>query len=62
MTEEQSGRGLERHGIKNVSAVYWNPPTPRLYEQAVRRREGMVAHLGPLVVRTGHYTGRSHGP
>jgi len=59
MTEVQSGHGLERHGIKNVSAVYWNLPTPRLYEQAVRRREGMIAHLGPLVVRTGHYTGRS---
>ena len=59
MSEVQSGRGLERHGIKNVSNVYWNLPAPTLYEEAVRRREGMIAHLGPLVVRTGHYTGRS---
>ncbi len=57
--ESQSGHGLERHGIKNVTAAHWNLPTPTLYEEAVRRREGMIAHLGPLVVRTGHYTGRS---
>ncbi len=51
--------GLEAHGITNVDTVYWNLPTPALYEQAVRRREGHIAHLGPLVVRTGQHTGRS---
>ncbi len=51
--------GLERHGIVNVGKVGWNLPTPTLYEEAIRRREGWIAHLGPLVVRTGHYTGRS---
>ena len=51
--------GLENHGIVNVNNVYWNLPAPALYEEAVRRREGWVAHLGPLVVRTGHHTGRS---
>ncbi len=50
---------LESYGIKNVSHVYWNLSTPALYEEAVRRREGLMAHLGPLVVRTGHHTGRS---
>jgi phosphoenolpyruvate carboxykinase (ATP) len=30
-----------------------------LYEEAIRRREARVAHLGPLVVRTGQYTGRA---
>jgi phosphoenolpyruvate carboxykinase (ATP) len=30
-----------------------------LYEQIVRRREGDLMHLGPLVVRTGDHTGRS---
>jgi phosphoenolpyruvate carboxykinase (ATP) len=51
--------GLDAHGIVNVSRVYWNLTTPSLYEEAVRRREGLVAHAGPLVCRTGHHTGRS---
>lgn len=55
----QSEYGLEHHGIQNVNAVYWNLTTPRLYEEAIRRREARVAHLGPLVVRTGQYTGRA---
>jgi phosphoenolpyruvate carboxykinase (ATP) len=54
-----SKHGLAEHGIRNVDTAYWNLPTPALYEQAIRRREGSVAHLGPLVVRTGHHTGRS---
>jgi len=51
--------GLERHRIQNVNNVYWNSSTPALYEEAIRRREGHLAHLGPLVVRTGQHTGRS---
>ena len=50
---------LERHGIQNVNTVYWNLSTPRLYEEALRRHEGRMAHLGSFVVRTGQYTGRS---
>ncbi|SRR5258708_29761195 len=51
--------GLENHDIRNVNAVYWNLSTALLYEEAVRRREGCIAHLGPLAVRTGTHTGRS---
>ncbi len=51
--------GLENHGIRNADTVYWNLTTPLIYEQAVRRREGHLAHLGPMVVRTGQHTGRS---
>lgn len=50
---------LERLGFRNLTNVYRNLPTPALYEEAVRRREGSIAHRGPFVVRTGQYTGRS---
>ena len=50
---------LRHHGIRNVTAVHWHMPTGALYEKIVSRGEGLVAHLGPIVVRTGAYTGRS---
>ncbi|MFO7784693.1 MAG: phosphoenolpyruvate carboxykinase (ATP) [Thermodesulfobacteriota bacterium] len=50
---------MEEMGFKNLGTIYWNPSTPHLYELIVRRREGLVAHLGPIVVRTGHHVGRS---
>lgn len=60
MPERRAPRhGLEHHGIRNVGRVYWHQTTPELYEQIVRRREGHLVHLGPIVVRTGHTTGRS---
>ncbi|NLE51594.1 MAG: phosphoenolpyruvate carboxykinase (ATP) [Chloroflexi bacterium] len=59
-TEEyRSNYGLENHGFRNLEREFWNLSTPALYEQAVRFREGLIAHLGPLVVRTGDHTGRS---
>ncbi len=51
--------GVENHGIRNASTVYWHLTTPMLYEQIARRREGVLAHMGPLIVRTGDHTGRS---
>ncbi|MGB5846867.1 MAG: phosphoenolpyruvate carboxykinase (ATP), partial [Ignavibacteriaceae bacterium] len=50
---------LEELRIKNIREIFYNYGTPGLYEQVIRRREGLLAHLGPLVVRTGHHTGRS---
>jgi phosphoenolpyruvate carboxykinase (ATP) len=40
-------------------SVRANLPTAELYEDAIRRGEGVVAAEGPLVVRTGKHTGRS---
>lgn len=51
--------GLENHGLRNLWAAWWNLPTPALYEAATRNREGWMAHLGPLITRTGQHTGRS---
>ncbi len=50
---------LEGLGFKNVGNILWNASTPHLYEEVIRRREGNIAHLGPIVVRTGHHMGRS---
>lgn len=58
-TPFRSAYGLDKHKIHNVNTVYWNLPTPFLYEQALRRREARLAECGPLMVRTGHHTGRS---
>jgi phosphoenolpyruvate carboxykinase (ATP) len=53
------GTGLEEHGITNANLIYWTPPTAVLYEQIVKRGEGLVSHLGAIAVKTGHYTGRA---
>ncbi len=54
-----SNYGLENHGLQNLNRSYWNLSTGALVEESVKRREGFIAHEGPLVVRTGHHTGRS---
>lgn len=51
--------GLEKLDFHNLQRVHWNLPTPVLYEQAVRRFEGQISHLGPLVVVMGQHTGRA---
>ena len=50
---------LDYLGLRNLGTVHWNLSTPELYEEAVRNHEGWISHLGPLVVHTGHHTGRS---
>jgi len=54
-----SAFALENHGLKNLHKVYWNLTTGSLYEEAVFRGEGRVAHLGPLIVNTGKHTARA---
>ncbi len=55
----ESKYGLDNHGLHNLSGIFWNLSTPGLVEEAVKRGEGHLSHLGPLVVSTGHHTGRS---
>ena len=59
MSQVHQATGLELLGITNVARVYWNLSVPALYEEAVRRREGIISAEGPLVCRTGQHTGRS---
>jgi phosphoenolpyruvate carboxykinase (ATP) len=51
--------GLENHGLQNLNMEYWTLPTPALVERIVSRREGVLAHEGAVVVRTGIHTGRA---
>jgi phosphoenolpyruvate carboxykinase (ATP) len=51
-------RSLEREGIQ-AARVWWNLPEAPLYEEAIRRREGLIAATGPLVCQTAPQTGRS---
>ena len=50
-----SSYDLEKDGIKNTGFVYWNLSTPVLLEEAIRRREGRMAHLGVLVIHRRAY-------
>jgi len=50
---------LSNHGLTNLGVVYWNLTSAALYGEALFRREGTLAHMGPLVVNTGKHTARA---
>ncbi len=52
-------RDLTPHGISPRGKVFWDLPTPELYEHTLKAGLGQLAHQGPLVVDTTPYTGRS---
>ncbi|RLE18697.1 MAG: phosphoenolpyruvate carboxykinase (ATP) [Acidobacteria bacterium] len=58
-TERASEFNLESLGLKNIRKAYWNLPSAALYEEALFRREGSIAHMGPLIVNTGKHTARA---
>ena len=57
-TDVDRARGLEQEGIRTDRAR-WNLSAAVLYEEVVRRGEGVIAAEGPLACRTGQHTGRS---
>jgi len=61
MTSAAHSRGLETVGLKGLGTVHWNLAAPALYEEAVRRREALIADGGALVANTAPHTGRSPG-
>ena len=56
---QRSSLGIDRQGIQKPRTVYWNMHAPQLYEESLRRSEGILADGGSLVVLTGEHTGRS---
>jgi phosphoenolpyruvate carboxykinase (ATP) len=54
----ERGRPPHLEGIRGAR-LWWNLSQGALYEEAIRREEGVIAEEGPLVCRTGHHTGRS---
>ena len=54
-----AAHGAEAFGFKKLKAVRWNFQAPQLYEEALQRKEGIVAAGGALVAETGVHTGRS---
>ena len=45
--------------IKTSGKVYWNLSIPVLYEEAIKRNEGLVSKYGSIVINTAPFTGRS---
>jgi phosphoenolpyruvate carboxykinase (ATP) len=58
MSTVERGHHLDREGIR-TDRVKWNLSAAALYEEAIRKQEGVIAAEGPLVCRTGSHTGRS---
>ncbi len=55
----QGAEKLEALGLHGLKAVHWNLSPAKLYEAALARAEGELADGGPLVVKTGKFTGRA---
>ncbi len=51
--------GLDMHGLQPQKAVHWNLSPVQLYEKALERGEGRLAHMGAFATVTSPHTGRS---
>ncbi|MEJ2538890.1 MAG: phosphoenolpyruvate carboxykinase (ATP) [Gemmatimonadota bacterium] len=58
-TSRVSEYGLDLHGLHPSREVHWNLSPAELYEAALRRNEGRLAHGGGFASVTAPHTGRS---
>lgn len=58
-TELASDFKLSNHGLLKLDRVFWNLPTPALYEEAIFRGEAHMVYGGPLIVNTGKWSARA---
>ncbi|TVP74424.1 MAG: phosphoenolpyruvate carboxykinase (ATP), partial [Gemmatimonadales bacterium] len=58
-TAVASRHGLDLHGLSPARPVHWNLSPARLYEEALRRGEGRLVHMGGFATVTAPTTGRS---
>jgi phosphoenolpyruvate carboxykinase (ATP) len=59
MTMMMSRKALEDYGLVNLGNINWNLPPTVLVEQALARKEGVLASNGVFAATTGVHTGRS---
>ncbi len=59
MTMMMSRKALEEYGLVNLGNINWNLPPATLIEQALERKEGILAANGAFAATTGLHTGRS---
>ena len=50
---------LKPYGFTNNKHVYWTLPSSQLLEEALKRKEGVLAASGPFIATTGKHTGRA---
>ncbi len=55
----ENRHGLDQHGLTPSGPVHWNLSPAQLYEQALARGEGRLAHMGGFTAVTAPHTGRS---
>jgi phosphoenolpyruvate carboxykinase (ATP) len=59
LSNARSRFGLDLHGLSPSRPVRWNLSPVQLYEEALRRGEGRMAHMGGFAAITAPHTGRS---
>src|SRR5687767_14298818 len=57
--ESGEANGLATQGLKPRGRIHWNLTAAPLIEEAIQRREGKLADMGPFTAVTAPHTGRS---